>query len=159
MLRLLFQLGGDRLVRLLRQERRHPLRVVDLAGELLVGLVNAAQRLEVGYDLLRLLRIFPEARLRHLALELPGARFALLDVKDSSAAGPGSGGRPRAACASPTNPFRPPLSVQVEGPLKPVRPRLSISSQIASARRFSSARSPSFSMRHCRRAPRIGGSF
>ena len=60
-------------------------RVVDLAGQLAVGLEHPAQRLQLGDDPLRRLRVVPEPRLRHLRLELLGACLAVLDVKESSA--------------------------------------------------------------------------
>ena len=103
-LRLPVQLGRERFVRLLLDERDQPLGVLDLALQIPVGLVDTAQGLELGDDLLGGLAVVPEFRRRHLALQLAGPPLRLLDVKDSSEVPPGSGDRPRVSSACRSNP-------------------------------------------------------
>ena len=70
-----------------RRTARPALEIVAGVGQLLVGLEQAVERLELGDDLLGLLGVVPEVRLAHLGGELFALGLFGRDVKESPAAG------------------------------------------------------------------------
>ena len=92
----LLDLGGE--LRVLLGELDEPLEVVDVARQLLVGAQAARLARVLGADAPGGLRVVPEARLAHLALQRLDAVLQRLRVKGSPRAGTAArGSRPGAA--------------------------------------------------------------